>query len=215
MTRTVLLPALLVVVLSLTCCAASSPYMTTVDAASAVTVDAAAATVVFIRPASDEPGVHHVILDEKGRFLGLSSSQVYFPVKVPPGEHTFMSYVDGSTFGNGADRRTGTPALKATLEAGKLYYVQVVAIPGSFTTRARLIGLGPSRKSWDVLPDWLAKCKPLVPNEPDGQAHVRETLDVNLVVQKGLRAIAEYTPEKLAERSLTPGDGVSAPLVAR
>jgi len=214
MTRTASLPALLVLVLSLTCCASSSPYMAKADAAHAVTVDAAAATVVFIRPSGDEPGVRHLILDEKGRFLGLSSSEAYFPVKVPPGEHTFMSYVDGNTFGSGADRRSGTPALKATLDAGKLYYVEVVAIPGSFTTRGRLVGLGPSRKSWQELPGWLAKCKPLVPKEAEGQAHVRQTLDVDAVVQKGLSTIAGYTPEKLAERSLSPNDGVTAPVAA-
>jgi hypothetical protein len=207
--------ALLLLAISLTACAASSPYMKEADAPSAVTVDAAAATVVFIRPAGDEAGVHHVILDEKGRFLGISRSEAYFGVKVAPGEHTFMSYVDGNTFGNGADRRSGTPALKATLEAGKLYYVHVVAVPGSYTTRARLIGLGPSRSGWNELPGWLAKSTPLVPDEAQGQAHVRETLDVNVVVQKGLRTIAEYDSATLAERSLTPSDGVSAPVAAR
>lgn len=215
MTRTAPLPALLALALSLTSCASQTPYMTTADPTSAVTVDAAAATVVFIRPAADEPSVRHLILDEKGRFLGLSSSESYFAAKVTPGEHTFMTYVDGNTFGNGADRRSGTPALKATLEAGKLYYVEVVAIPGSYTTRGRLIGLGPTRKGWDELPGWLAKCKPLVPNASEGQAHVQKTLDVDMVVHKGMGTVEGYTPEKLAERSLAVADGVAAPVVAR
>lgn len=215
MLRTASTPALLFLTLALTCCSASTPYMTEVAAPRAVAVDPAAATVVFIRPSPEEASVRHVILDETGRFLGLSRSEAYFGVKVAPGEHTFMSYVDGNTFGNGPDRRSGTPALKASLEAGKLYYVQVVATPGSYTTRGRLLGMGPSRKGWDELPGWLAKSLPLVPDEAGGQAHVRETLDVQVVVQKGLGTAASYDEAALAEHSLAPADGVSAPVAAR
>jgi hypothetical protein len=164
-----------------------------------IAADAGNATVVFVRPTSYAGRVKHIVMDQKGRFLGECWGETYFSVKMPPGQYTFISWSEG------------TPALQATLAAGKVYYVEVGVTIGAWAARARLFGLGPQRENWAEVPEWLGKSTMLVPNEEAGQAHFATIQDrVNEVIQKGLANWAEYDAEARAKRSLTPADGVGA-----
>ncbi len=178
-------------------CTVSSPYMEVLAAPQAIAADAGTATVVFLRPTGYAGRLKHMILDHKGRFLGECWGETYFSVKMPPGQYTFVSWSEG------------TPALQATLDAGKVYYVEVGVTIGAWTARARLFGLGPQREGWAEVPEWLANSTMLVPNEAAGQAHFAATQDrVNEVIQKGLANWAEYDAEARGKRSLAPADGV-------
>lgn len=180
-------------------CTVSSPYMEALAAPQPIAADAGTATVVFLRPTSYAGRLKHMILDHKGRFLGESWGETYFSVKMPPGQYTFISWSEG------------TPALQATLDAGKVYYVEVGVTIGAWSARARLFGLGPRRESWAEVPDWIAKSTMLVPNEAAGQAQLASDQErVNEVIQKGLANWAEYDAEARAKRSLSPADGVGS-----
>lgn len=178
-------------------CTVSSPYMEVLAAPQAIAADAGTATVVFLRPTGYAGRLKHMILDHKGRFLGECWGETYFSVKMPPGQYTFVSWSEG------------TPALQATLDAGKVYYVEVGVTIGAWTARARLFGLGPQREGWAEVPEWLANSTMLVPNEAAGQAHFAATQDrVDEVIRKGLANWAEYDAEARGKRSLGPADGV-------
>lgn len=180
-------------------CTVSSPYMETLAAPQPIAVEPGSATVVFVRPTGYAGRAKHMILDEKGRFLGECWGETYFPVKVPPGQHTFISWSEG------------TPALQASVDAGKVYYVEVGVTIGAWAARARLFGVGPQRESWGELPEWLARSKMLLPNEAAGQAHFATIPDrVNEVIQKGLQNWSEYDAEARGKRSLNPADGVTS-----
>lgn len=184
-------------------CGVSSKYMTKLEVPQAVAVDPATATVVFIRPSSYGGGAKHVILDSKGRFLGECWGETYFVVKVPAGEHMFISWGEG------------TPALKATVEAGKVYYVEVGVTMGAWSARARLFAMGPQRENWAELPEWLQNSTMLAPNEAAGQAYVQGDEDTAEVIQKGVKNYAEYDAEAIQKRTLLAADGVPAPVAAR
>lgn len=200
--RIFVLVSWIVLLVAATGCGTSSKYMTTLKAPQPLAADASAATVVFIRPSGYGGGQKNVIMDEKGRFLGESWGWTYFAVKVPPGEHTFVSWTEG------------TPALKATLAPGKVYYVEVGATMGAWSARMRLFAIGPQRKQWAELPEWLGKATMLVPNEPAGQAYLQSRDDTMEVVGKGLKNYSEYEGEERELRTLVAGDGVPAPVAA-
>jgi hypothetical protein len=183
-------------------CSISSEYMTKLQVPQAVTVDPAAATVVFIRPSGFAGRAQHIIMDHNARFLGECWGETYFAVKMPPGEYTFISWGEG------------TPALKATVEAGKVYYVEVGVTPGAWEARARLLALAPRvGESWGELPTWIRESQMLVPNEPAGQAHLREKGErTQEVVQKGIQSYSEYDAEARAQRTLQAADGVTQPI---
>ena len=68
----------------------------------------------------------------------------------------------------------GTPAIKATLEAGKIYYVEIgVTIERLEPARASLCGRPAARKLGLAPEVALGADTMLVPNEPAGQAYVR------------------------------------------
>jgi hypothetical protein len=187
-------------------CGIHSDYMKEVESPSAAAVDPAAATVVFVRPSGYGKALKTVILDEHGRFLGESWGKTYFSVKVPPGEHTFISWTEG------------TPALRAKLEPGKTYYVQQSITMGVWSGRVRLFAMGPQREDWPKLTEWLADSTMLIPNEAAGQEFLRQKADrVQEVVAKGLANYAGYEdearkgdPSAVEKRTLLPQDGVVA-----
>jgi hypothetical protein len=145
-----------------------------------------------------------VIVDEKGRFLGETWGATYFVAKVAPGEHTFISWCEG------------TPALKATLEAGKVYYVEIGVTIGAWSARGRLFADGPARQQWGELPSWLHDTTMLVPNEAAGQQYLQSRQsDLAAVLNKGTANYAGYDGEEKAKRTLTPADGVPAPIPAK
>jgi hypothetical protein len=197
----ILFAAVLGVPLATSACSVSSQYMTKLEVPQPIPVDPNAATVVFVRPSGYGGRIKTVILDNAGRFLGESWGKTYFATREPPGEHIFVAWSEG------------TPALKAMLEAGKVYYVEIGAIIGVWSLRTRLFAVGPQRQQWASLAEWLENSTMLVPDEAAGQAYAQSKADnVQEVIQKGLSNYAEYNDEDRQKRTLLPSDGVPAPV---
>lgn len=177
-------------------------YMMEAQTPQSVGANASAATVIFVRP-SGYGGGEFPILDGQGHFLGAAPGNSWFVVSVPAGEHLFIAWSEG------------TPALKATLEAGKIYYVEVGVTIGAWSPRARLFAVGPQRPQWAELPKWLSETTPVVPAPDAGQRfQAKQGGEVGEVVQKGVQNYAEYDAEAKGQRTLQVTDGVTAPVAA-
>lgn len=176
---------------------AGADLVTKVEPPVPVVVDPANATVVFIRPSSYAYGIRVTIIDQTGRVLGESRASAYFAATMPAGDYTFIGWGEG------------TPTMKATVEAGRVYYVEVALSVGAWTARPRLFAVGPTRKQWAELPHWLATTNMTKVNEDACKAHAeKRAKDAKEVVEKGQKAFAEYDAEAVAERTLTAADGV-------
>jgi hypothetical protein len=184
-------------------CGASSKYMTKLESPTAVQVNPAAATVFFVRPSSFAASIKATILDSNGQFLGEALPKSYFAVQLPPGEHVFVAWSEG------------TPALKATLEPGKVYYVEVAPIVGVWSARVRLFAIGPQREQFAKLPSWIAESSMLIPDQATGQAYIQQRLDdAQNTIAKGVSSFSDYDAEDKAKRTLLPSDALPAPIAA-
>lgn len=182
-------------------CAISSSYMTQLVEPQQIQADPESATVVFVRPSGYAGRNKSIILDQEGRFIGECWGQTYFAARITPGEHMFFAWSEG------------TPTLMATVEAGKIYYVEVAMTLGAWGSRARLFAIGPERSTWVDLPTWLGKSTMLTLNEAAGQ-----TLTLNRrkrilkIIQKGKNNYFKYAPAEKKRRTLRLDDGVDEPM---
>jgi hypothetical protein len=176
-------------------CTGTSPYMAPA-AHGAPEASEDAATVVFVRP-SELGGADRVtIIDGKGRFLGETMPASYFATKVPAGEHLFISWGEN------------TSAVKANVVAGKVYYVEVTAPNGPRTPFVYLQAATLRSPAYGKVESWLAKSKPLTPDEARGQADVQSrSSGVSRAIARGNKVLANYDASELAEHTLTPEDG--------
>lgn len=174
-------------------CQAHSPHMA---AGPRNTIEGAAdqATVVFIRPKYQPSSVKVTIVDEKGRYLGESLPESYFAVKMPPGDHLIIGFSDT------------THALKATLAAGKIYYVHVVANEDNWAPRFSLLGITPRSKDYGHIDDWMSKANAYAPDEKGGQEMLAKH-NVDEHVLKGQAVIQHYDAKELEERTILADDG--------
>jgi hypothetical protein len=119
---------------------------------------------------------------------------------VAPGQYTFIAWSEG------------TPALSAQVEAGKIYYIEMGMTIGAWSARARLFGVGPSRKNWSELPTWLRESK-MAALKPGAAELFKDDKgdDIAEVVEKGKKSWEEYDAEAREQRSLTAADGVDKP----
>ena len=102
------------------------------------------------------------IVDEKGRFLGDSEADGHFAVRVPPGQHVFVSWSES------------TPAMRVSVVAGKTYFVEVDPNMGWGSARVQLLALTPRSANWSKLPEWLRGTRALEVNEAAGQARMQQ-----------------------------------------
>lgn len=174
-------------------CQAHSPHMA---AGPRNTIEAShdQATVVFIRPKYQPSSVKVTIIDEKGRYLGESLPESYFAVKMPPGDHVIIGYTDT------------THALKASLAAGKIYYVHVVANDDNWSPRFSLLGITPRSKDYGHIDDWMAQANAYAPDEKGGQEMLAKH-NVDAHVLKGQAMIQHYDAKELEERTILADDG--------
>jgi hypothetical protein len=155
-----------------------------------------AATVIFVRPSSSTSALTTTIFDERGRFFGDSLPESYFAVSVEPGEHIFISWAEN------------TGALRASLAAGRLYFVEVAPKPGVLSTRVHLLAITPRSESWSKLREWLASAKHLEPDLAGGQRYLNgRHEDVTERVRRAYDAVENYSVEERAERTLRAEDG--------
>lgn len=190
---------LLVAVLAIGC--GGLKYMDEAKGPHSLAADAQMSTVVFIRPSGYAGRQTYAILDQSGRLLGEVNGNSYFIAKMPPGEYMFISWGEG------------TPALKATVEPGKIYYVEVGVTIGAWAARGRLFAIGPRRKQWSELPEWLGDSNLLLPKPNALELFSADRgEDVSEVVQKGIDNYGEYDAEAKDLRTLLPSDGVDVPV---
>jgi hypothetical protein len=193
----------LLLLLLLSGCGASSDFMTSAKALPDTAPAAGEATIVFVRPSDFASAMVMTIMDDQGRFLGDSTASSCFRSQLAAGGHLLIGWAEN------------TAALQADLAADQLYYVEVSARPGFWSSQVQLFAVTPSSPQWSELPGWLAHCEPLIPDEAAGQADLDHRYQaVSERVRRAQEAIHKYTAEALAERTLRPSDGVApqAPL---
>lgn len=176
-------------------CTGKSPYMTP---ASRGGIEAAqdSATVVFVRPSQYGGADRIVIMDGKGRFLGETMPATYFATKVPAGDHVFLSWGENAS------------AIKASLTAGKVYYVEAYGPTGPGTPRLELRAVTLKSPEWSKVEGWLASANALQSEEATGQAYLQQHgSGVESAIRHGNEEIAQYKPHELSEHTLTAEDG--------
>jgi hypothetical protein len=181
-------------------CGYSSRYMAKLEVPQPIQPDPASATVVVLRPSGYASGLKTAILDTQSGFLGESAAKTYFVAHLAPGNHTLVAWSEG------------TPALNATVEAGKVYYVEVGMVIGFWSGHARLFGIGPQREQWPKLSSWLHDSDMLVLQPGAPQMFMQDHDNMREIIQKGVDNFAGYDAEARAKRSLIPPDGVPGPV---
>lgn len=111
------------VVLALSACAGGNAM---VKSQAPVTVSADKATIVFMRPSNFGFAISSAVYDNTAaqpQFIGLVEANTKVAYVVEPGEHSFMVVSEAADF------------LKATVDAGKTYYVLVTPRMGAWRAR--------------------------------------------------------------------------------
>lgn len=176
-------------------CTGTSPYMAPTTS-SAVEMAPEMATVVFVRPSQHGGAARVTLMDGKGRFLGDTMPGTHFAVKMPPGEHLFISWGEI------------TSSVKATLAAGKVYFVEAYSPTGPGSPFLALRAVTLSSSSWAKVDEWVTHTQGLKPNEEQGQAYLRGAAGgVESAIRKGNTVFAGYDAKELPEHTIAVEDG--------
>jgi hypothetical protein len=155
------------------------------------------ATVVFVRPSGIGFAVNFAILDDQGKWVGDAVAQTHFAVSLPPGDYLFVGWAEN------------TAALKASLAAGRVYYVEVYPVMGAFSAQVQFEALTARSEDWSKVDDWLKTTKRLQPLDT-GVANMDAKHDDAL---KRVATAKEnwdgYSSEDKARRTLRPEDGTA------
>jgi hypothetical protein len=155
------------------------------------------ARVVFLRSPNVHPDVNVHIVNRDGTYLGESLPGGYFYVDVKPGRQLFISLA------------RNTAPLDATLEAGKIYFVEVamhyVFAPKQYV---RLYPVSQRLANWNELPGWLAKYDYSIVDPQSGQAWLdKHQTKYDRRIRNAERAMMRMDGEDRVERTLLAGDG--------
>lgn len=178
-------------------CSAHSDYMQPVQAPKLPTPASDKATVVFVRPSGFGSAILVTVLDDKGKFMGDSLPSSYFVRTLDPGDYLFISWAEN------------TDGLKAHLEPGKVYFVEVEIKMGALSARSHLKALKPKSENWPKREEWLTESTQLSVDEGGGQAYLeRRKEDVTERIRRAHEAMTKYDPEETGERTLVAADGI-------
>jgi hypothetical protein len=150
---------LLIVALSLFGCASSNEYMKpSVQEGAAPVAGDNESVVVFMRPSGEGPVIKTSssvfdINDKDESFLGIVSAKKKVVCRTTPGEHVFMVIGESADF------------MKASLQAGKTYYVLVVQRMGGWKARFSLKPVTKNELISRQFKTWYADCE-LTENTP-------------------------------------------------
>jgi hypothetical protein len=177
-------------------CAGSSDYMAEIKSPPPIAAPADKAGVVFVRPSGLGFAINFAILDQNGNWVGDAVAKAHFVVTLPPGEYLFVGWAEN------------TAALKATLAAGRTYYVEVTPTVGFGSAHVVLEAVTPRSSDWSELDAWLKETKRLEPL-PKGTVYHQGRRDDAL---KRLASAREnwdgYSADEKAKRTLRAEDGV-------
>jgi hypothetical protein len=181
-------------VLNAGCIVAHSDTMTKVESPTALKAPADQAVVVFIRHTAFGGAILFTVIDENGKFLGVSQGNSHFAAIVPPGHHVFIS----GTVNN-------TSAVDATLAAGKVYFVEVSVRTGALAAAPELHAVRPGSDDWNNRDGWLKDTEEYAPNLAKGQHDMDDPKDR---IKDGLEAYKAYDAEEKKHRTLVETDGI-------
>lgn len=135
------------------------------------------AVVNFLRP-SNLGGAIKFGLWDKENLVGILTPKNYIQYKASPGEHIFMA------------RAENWSVIKATVEAGKTYYILAAPRMGAWKARVSMEVLRPD----DVrLSKWMSGLKPVTVDPAQREAYVNERVDdVRRAVQNVQDGKAEF-----------------------
>jgi len=157
----------------------------------AVTPDSENALITFIRPQSYKEERAFGIWNEN-KFLGNLKGKTYFQIKIPAGNYTFLGKSEHFSI------------LKAEVEAGKNYFVQVAASGGMMLPHIRLLPVTNDIKQSDIQV-WLDDSKHVIIDETVISAQINERLDLALPYIKII--IHDANDGKYESRVLGKRDG--------
>jgi len=144
------------------------------------------AMVLFVRPSADNPGLRVILHDREGRFLVESRASSYSAVLVYPGDHTFIAYSDNDA------------GVRALVQAGRVYYVEIALSPGGQLPRAELVALHPGSPGWEDARTWVRGATQSKAERRHGQA----ALDARV------QEVASRTQRVTEELSREEGDAL-------
>lgn len=156
------------------------------------------ALVVFMRPSFVGGAFSASLFDvsnEETKFLGIIYYKTKVSYDVAPGEHTFMVIGESADF------------MKATVEAGKTYYVLVTPRLGGWKTRFSLRALRQADLTGADFSRWDANTE-LVENTPEsGEWAVKNASSIQEKRLKYWPAWTALSPEAQESMILKPEDG--------
>ena len=117
------------------------------------------ALVYFVRPSSFGGAVQSTIYDGND-YIGTVSANTHVAYQAAPGKHMFMVVGESADF------------MRADLNAGKIYYAQVIARMGFWKARFSLVPSN-GQFSQSQLEKWISSTRQVTVNE-DGRTWARE-----------------------------------------
>ncbi len=149
------------------------------------------ANITFIRPQSYAKDMAFGIWNES-KFLGNLKGETYFQIKVPAGKHNFFGKSEHFS------------VLKADVEAGKNYYIQVAANMGWSQAHVKLLPIK-SDKEQNEIQKWLTNSKKVTIDETAIDPQVKKRL--NLALPHIKTALNNVDKGKAEARYLRKSDG--------
>ena len=179
-------------------------YMKPVQNPRPIAAPADAAVVVFVYPKVATAKGEPIILDDQGHYLGTAIPGSHFAVSLAPGEHYLIAWGDDSR------------ALKATLAAGRIYYVLVEPEPGLTTPVLGLFAVRPDSSRWQTTPQSLAQTTRYEPDLTRGQIALnKRQADQQGAISRAKHALSTYDPPQRAARTLAPEHGLTVAMQPR
>lgn len=183
--------------LSFFACEATTDYMFKSDKPAAMKLSSQKSRVIFIRPGRWGKNAAPAIIDQNGKYLGESLHNSYFISEFNPGNYIFTAWW------------AKTNSIKATLKAGKTYYVKVYVIPGGREGQFNLFPVKKGSPEWKAKEKWMTDNPYYIPDLAGGQKMLDKTgkSSINSMIEKGKKSFDEYSDKEKARRSLLPEDG--------
>jgi hypothetical protein len=151
-----------------------------------------------------EPWVR--IVTESGRFLGDSAPDSHFAVTMPPGQHLLVAWpLSGDAL----------TAVRATLVAGRIYYVEVRAGEDSYSPHTRgpiyhhsyVKLLAIHRSETDDPTQMIGHTRRLVPDTERGAWELAGDFKMDHRLRAAMELAASYSPYEAADRTIQEADG--------
>lgn len=164
----------------------------------AFTPEPGKALVVFMRPSAFGGAVQASVFDTSTPstdFVGISSTNTKIAYQSPPGQRRFMVVSEAADF------------LRATLDAGKTYYVLVTPRMGVWKARFSLKAVTADKLDTGEFKDWVSATHWVLNTDASRAWAAENKADVESKRAEYFPKWSARTDEDLAEHTLKAGDG--------